>query len=305
MTQNKVKDNRGNETKLLLREEYELRKEMAKRSAYADAVELLESRFIVLEKIDTATISKIVDAMSDAEDAVEPYLDKLPALRVGLDEAKQELTDLVTGKGWFGKRNATNVKKTSGMLIKAMAFYQNLSYFFSKDLPVLLKFTKKAKAEPDEPVGIELVPMFQQALEVDKKRIDLPLVRYIHRHGDIPYINNGEFAHQLSMLSYNELLDLSRRIIHVPQVATRGTIDQLATQATGGQHQSSAGDSVYPASLRGNADRYQSPPDKGQPINYNQRASKVKAAVASALEQYVGDSPDITNKVTKAVLDVL
>ena len=212
---------------LSLKEAYKLRKETEEAKALQEAKELLESYYLVAEKLDTHTISRIVDSMNGVEEALGPVLDKLPSLKSGLDSAEAELVALISGKA------GNSPKKTSAMMGKAMAFYQHLSSFLRQDLPVLLRsrILAGAKAQPDQPVGAKITPAFKQALDLEKTG---GFIKRLFGTTNIPYVDNGSLAQELSSLSYTELINLTK-VGATPAVLPQAQIDQAAQQALGQQ----------------------------------------------------------------------
>jgi hypothetical protein len=210
---------------LSLKEAYNIRKELEAAKAFQETVEFLENHYLIAEKLDTATISRIVDSMNGVEQALSSVLDKLPSLKTGLDAAEAELTNLVSGK------SGNDPKKTGAMLGKAMAFYQHLSSFLKQDLPVLLKsrIMAQARTNPDQPVGSKIAPAFQQALEVEKTG---GFLKRLFGSTNIPYINNGSFAKELTTLSFKELESLTK-VGQTPAVMPQAQINQLAAQVVG------------------------------------------------------------------------
>lgn len=208
---------------LSLREAYNIRKTSEQARALQEAKELLESYYLIAEKLDTSTISRIVDSMNGVEEALGPVLDKLPSLKAGLDAAEQELITLVSGKA------GNNPKKTGKMMGKAMAFYQHLSSFLRHDLPVLLRsrMLAGARTNPDQAVGPKIAPAFLQAMELEKSG---NFLKRLFSSTNIPYVNNAALAQELTSLSYTELLGLTK-VGQSPAVMPQAQIDQAAQQA--------------------------------------------------------------------------
>ena len=206
-----------------LKEAYKLRKLEEGDKALHEARELLESYCLIVEKLDTGSISRIVDAMNGVEQALASVLDKLPSLKAGLDAAEAELTQLVSGAA------GNNPAKTGKMLGKALAFYQHLSSFLRQDLAVLLRsrILAPAKADPESPVGAKIVPAFQQALALEKTG---NFIQRFFSSTNIPYIDNAKFAQELSGLSFNELEGLTQ-VGRMPAIMTTRQIDQVAQAA--------------------------------------------------------------------------
>jgi hypothetical protein len=257
-------------TFLSLREAYNQRKTEAQEQSFHEAKELLESQILIAEKLDTATISRIVDSMNSVEEALSSVIGKLPSLKAGLDKAEDELVTLVSGKA------GNNPKKTGKMLVKALSFYQNLSSFLRQDLPVLLKsrIVASAKANPDQPVGPRIAPAFLQALKINWGNRTGGFFKKLLAGSDVPYINNNSFAQELSNLSFNELLELTK-VGQTPAVATQAQINQVASQMA--QQPVSS-----PAASTGTPD-----------------TTNAKANIAKALEPYMGKN--IPDEVLAAV----
>lgn len=259
------------ERSLTLKEEYAKKKAQEQVTAYYEAKQLLESHYLIAEKLDTATISRIVDAMSAVEETLKEFLPSLKSLQAGLDAAEAELTNLVAGKA------GNEPKKTSAMLGKAMALYQGLSEFLRLDLPVLLKsrILASAKAKPDQPVGPKIIPAFQQALAITKSG---GFLKRLFSSSNIPYINNSQLAQELSQLTYIQLEKLTQ-IGKIPAVMSQTQIDQVAAQVSG-----------------------QSPGQTGTtlPSDNSVVNSEVQAKVAKALSPWITD-PEAVNAVIKAL----
>lgn len=220
-----------------LKEEHEERKLKRRVTAFAEAKELLEAHYLIAEKLDTSTITKIVDSMTAVEEALGPFLGKLQSLKTGLDAAEEELVNLISGK------SGSDPKKTSVMLGKALAFYEHLSSFLRQDLPLLLRSRAMAtaKATPDQPVGAKLTPIFQQALATEKTG---GFLKRLFASTNIPYVSNEQLARELSLLSYTELDQLAK-VGKTPAVMPQAQIDQAAAQASGAGPQS-PGDAASP-----------------------------------------------------------
>lgn len=210
---------------LSLREAYTQRKTSEQERSVHEAQELLESQFLIVEKLDTATISRIVDSMNGVEEALGSVLGKLPTLKAGLDKAENELVSLVSGNA------GNNPKKTGKMLVKALSFYQNLSSFLRQDLPVLLRsrILNDAKANPDQPVGPRIAPAFLQALKINWGNRTGGFFKKLLAGSDVPYIDNNGLAAELSNLSFNELQGLTK-VGQTPVVMTQSQIGQVAAQ---------------------------------------------------------------------------
>lgn len=268
---------------LSLKEAYKLRKETEEAKALQEAKELLESYYLVAEKLDTHTISRIVDSMNGVEEALGPVLDKLPSLKSGLDSAEAELVALISGKA------GNNPKKTSAMMGKAMAFYQHLSSFLRQDLPVLLRsrILAGAKAQPDQPVGAKITPAFKQALDLEKTG---GFIKRLFGTTNIPYVDNGSLAQELSSLSYTELINLTK-VGATPAVLPQAQIDQAAQQALGQQPAATPSAPAPGASVA-------SPQPHAPAVD----PAKQRAAIAKVLEPYMGKKvpDDLIAAITKA-----
>lgn len=213
------------ETNLSLKEEYALRKAQENTRAFSEAKQLLEGYYLIFERLDTATISQIVDSMTGVEEALAPFLPKLPSVKSGLDQAEAELTKLISSAA------GADPRKLAPMLGKALGFYQHLSSFLRQDLPVLLRsrLVAQAKSAPDQPVGAKMVPVFKQALAQEKTG---GFLRRLFSSSNIPYINNDALAQELSTLTFGELSKLSQ-IGKTPAVMPQAAIDKMAAQASG------------------------------------------------------------------------
>lgn len=225
-----------NSANLSLREAYSQRKLLEQERNLHEVTELLESQVLIVEKLDTATISRIVDSMNGVEEALSSVIGKLPSLKAGLDKAEDELVTLVSGKA------GNDPKKTGKMLVKALSFYQNLSGFLRQDLPVLMKsrILGPAKAAPDQPVGPKIAPAFLQALKINWGSRSGGFFKKLFAGSDVPYIDNSSFSQELSNLSYNELTGLTK-VGQTPAVMTQGQLSQVAAQVVGQPGTSPAG----------------------------------------------------------------
>jgi len=263
------------EKSLTLKEEYMRRKVKEQATAFMEAKQLLESYYLIAEKLDTATISRIVDSMNGVEEALSEFLPKLRSVQAGLDAAEAELIKLVSGKA------GNNPNKTSVMLGKAMAFYQHLTAFLRQDLPVLLRsrIFASARTNPDQPVGTKAMPAFQQALEQEKTG---GFLKRLFSSSNIPYIDNVQLAKELCTLTYDELERLSK-VGKVPAVMPQAQIDQAAAQAVG----TTAIPSV--------------PSTSSVPLTGTEAGQIIKAKVARALAPWVKD-PQAVAAVMKALL---
>jgi len=215
----------SSETSLSLKEEYAIRKAEETAKAFSEAKQLLESYYLIFERLDTATIAQIVDSMAAVEDSLAPFLPKLPSVKSGLDAAEAELTKLISGAAGGDPR------KLSPMLGKALGFYQHLSSFLRQDLPVLLRsrLVAQAKSNPENSVGPKLIPVFKQALAQEKTG---GFLKRLFSSSNIPYINNDSLASELATLTFNELTQLSQ-VGKTPAVMPQATIDKMAAQAAG------------------------------------------------------------------------
>jgi hypothetical protein len=263
------------ETTLSLKEEYALKKAQEKETAYSEAKQLLESHYLIFERLDTATIAQIVDSMAAIEEALAPFLPKLPSVKTGLDAAEAELTKLVSGS------SGADPRKLAPMLGKALAFYQHLSSFLRQDLPVLLRsrLVAGAKAQPDAPVGPKLVPVFKQALAQEKTG---GFLKRLFSSSNIPYINNDSLASELATLTFEELTKLSQ-VGKAPAVMPQAVIDKMAAQA--------AGSSGEPAPA---------PTSGTTPTSSSGGKADLKAKVQKALSPWV-TTPDAVDAVVKAL----
>lgn len=273
-------------SQLSLREAYNQKKAEEKQRELHEVRTLVESSVLIVEKLDTATISKIVDAMNGVETALSSVLGKLPSLKTALDKAEQELTVLVSGGSWYELNPGNNPKKTGKMLAKAMSFYQNLTSFLRQDLPVLLKsrIVADARATPDQPVGPKVVPAFIQALKINWGNRQGGFFKKLFAGSDVPYLDNNAFAQELSNLSFKELEELTK-VTQVPGVLTQDQVNQVAA------HLTSPGNPP------------QTPP-VGPGTSSNDAGKK--AAIAKALEPYMGSKvpPELLGAIIKATSGV-
>lgn len=256
----------SSETSLSLKEEYAMRKSEETAKAFSEAKQLLESYYLIFERLDTATIAQIVDSMAAVEDAMAPFLPKLPSVKAGLDAAEAELTKLVSGA------SGADPRKLSPMLGKALGFYQHLSSFLRQDLPVLLRsrLVAQAKSDPEKVVGPKMVPIFKQALAQEKTG---GFLKKLFSSSNIPYINNDALATELATLTFNELTQLSQ-VGKTPAVMPQATIDKMAAQASG------ATPSPQPPAAPGKAD--------------------LKSKVQKALSPWI-TAPEAVDAVIKAI----
>jgi hypothetical protein len=264
------------EKSLTLKEEYAKKKAQEQATAYYEAKQLFESHYLIAEKLDTATISRIVDAMAGVEAALGEFIPPLNGIKAGLDAAEAELTNLVSGKA------GNDPKKTSAMLGKAMGFFQGLSEFLRQDLPVLLKsrMMVNAKNNPDQPVGASMVPAFQQALAINKQG---GFLKRLFSSSDIPYINNAQVAKELSQLTWKQLEKLTQ-VGKIDAVKTQAEIDQMAAQVAGGAPAVSGGAATAPAA----------------PAGAPAVSPELQAKVAKALSPWITD-PEAVTAVLKAL----
>lgn len=208
---------------LSLKNEYALRQASQKANELQEARELIESYVLIAEKLNSQTISGIINAMNGVEDSLRPVLPKLRSLQNGLDAAEQELTNLISGAG------GNDARKTGRMMGKAMAFYQGLSEFLRDDLDWMLKsrMLAQAKAQPDQPVGPKMIPIFRQALAVNKTG---GFLKKLFSSTNIPYIDNGLLAQELATLTFAELSKLSQ-VGKTPAIISSQQLDQAAQAA--------------------------------------------------------------------------
>jgi len=208
-----------------LKEAHARRKQEEQARAFSEAKQLLEAHCLIAEKLDTGTISGIVNSMNAVETAIGEFLPKLKSLQAGLDAAEAELSNLISGK------SGNDFKKTSVMFGKAMAFYQGLTEFLRQDLPVLLKsrVMAQAKAQADQPVGAKMAPAFQQALAIEQTG---GFLKRLFSSNNIPYVDNAQLAQELCTLTWNDLSKLSK-VGKTPAVIPQAQLDQAAAQASG------------------------------------------------------------------------
>lgn len=258
-------------SQLSLREAYIQRKTKEQERNLHEVKTLVESSALIVEKLDTATISRIVDSMNGVEEALSSVIGKLPSLKAGLDKAEDELVGLVSGKA------GNNPKKTGKMLVKALSFYQNLTAFLRQDLPVLLKsrILAPAKATPDQPVGPRIAPAFLQALKINWGNRQGGFFKKLFAGSDIPYIDNNSLAQELSNLSFKELEALTK-VGQTPGVLTQAQVNQVAAQV------------VNPPSTPS------SPPPPGNPPQTSSREQEDLDTVKEFLDMFGGAGGLIT-----------
>jgi len=268
------------EKSLTLKEEYAKKKAQEQAVAYYEAKQLLEAHYLIAEKLDTATISQIVDAMTGVESALGEFIPPLNSIKAGLDAAEAELTNLISGKA------GNDPKKTSAMLGKAMGFFQGLSEFLRQDLPVLLKsrMMSNAKNNPDQPVGANMAPAFQQALAINKQG---GFLKRLFSSSDIPYINNAQAAQELTQLTWNQL-DKLTKVGKIPAVLPQAQIDQMAAQASG--EAPASGRAGTPASTQGQT---QAASGGAATAPGGGLGQKIHNSLVANLKPYMGDNiPD-------------
>lgn len=269
---------------LSLKNEYALRQASQKANELQEARELIESYVLIAEKLNSQTISGIINAMNGVEDALRPVLPKLRSLQNGLDAAEQELTNLVSGAG------GNDAKKTGRMMGKAMAFYQGLSEFLRDDLDWMLKsrMLAQAKANPDQPVGPRMIPVFKQALAVNKAG---GFLKKLFSSTNIPYVDNGLLAQELATLTYGELMQLSQ-VGKTPAVISNQQLDQAAQAALSDPSKLN----TAPSSAKPEVPAASTPA--------TDKASQIKAAIAKSLGPYMGKEipPEVLDAVTRAAL---
>jgi len=217
-----------------LKEQYALRKKNNEQRKLSDATQLLESHYLILEKLDTASIEKITNAMAAIETALNPHLAKLPSLKQALDFAEKDLNNLVNG------RAGNDPKKINALLGKALGLYKGLSEFFATDLPRLLKLPLfKPAQDPTmkgQPVsaavgagGTQLAGIFQKALAVTSTG---GWLSKLFASGNLPYVDNAKLAQELTQLSYAELTDLTK-LAAMPAFADQASVDKAAASVVG------------------------------------------------------------------------
>lgn len=268
------------EKSLTLKEEYAKKKAQEQAVAYYEAKQLLEAYYLIAEKLDTATISQIVDAMTGVESALGEFIPPLNSIKAGLDAAEAELTNLISGKA------GNDPKKTSAMLGKAMGFFQGLSEFLRQDLPVLLKsrMMSNAKNNPDQPVGANMAPAFQQALAINKQG---GFLKRLFSSSDIPYINNAQAAQELTQLTWNQL-DKLTKVGKIPAVLPQAQIDRMAAQASG--EAPASGRAGTPASTQGQT---QAASGGAATAPGGGLGQKIHNSLVANLKPYMGDNiPD-------------
>lgn len=268
------------EKSLTLKEEYAKKKAQEQAVAYYEAKQLLEAYYLIAEKLDTATISQIVDAMTGVESALGEFIPPLNSIKAGLDAAEAELTNLISGKA------GNDPKKTSAMLGKAMGFFQGLSEFLRQDLPVLLKsrMMSNAKNNPDQPVGANMAPAFQQALAINKQG---GFLKRLFSSSDIPYINNAQAAQELTQLTWNQL-DKLTKVGKIPAVLPQAQIDRMAAQASG--EAPASGRAGTPASTQGQT---QAASGGAATAPGGGLGQKIRNSLVANLKPYMGDNiPD-------------
>lgn len=261
-------------SEMSLKEEYAMKKVQEGARSFQETKQLLESYYLIFERLDTGTIAQIVDSMGAVEDVLAPFLPKLPSIKTGLDAAEAELSKLISSS------SGADPRKLAPMLGKALGFYQHLSSFLRQDLPVLLRsrLVAQAKAQPNVQVGPKMVPVFKQALTQEKTG---GFLKRLFSSSNIPYVNNDALAQELSTLTFDELTKLSQ-IGKTPAVLPQTSIDQMAAQAAG----QPAGNPAAPASTPSSAGA----PAKGE----------LKTKVQKALSPWV-TAPEAVDAVVKAI----
>jgi hypothetical protein len=213
-----------------LKSEYTLRKQLHEHQKLTDVVELLESHVLILEKLDTQSIERVIDAMNAIEQGLAPFTAQVPAFKQALDAAEADLTSLVSGKA------GNDPKKVNATLGKALALYQGLSEFFRQDLPVLMKSKlfapAKAQGQTGKPMGAvpglnvnNLTNAFVQALAIRKTG---GFLQKLITSSNLPYVDNKALAQQLVGLSYDNLVKLSG-LSKMPALADQASIQQAAS----------------------------------------------------------------------------
>lgn len=282
---------------MTLREEYLKKKQkQALGEEKEQLAEILENYLLIAEKLDTQTIKRIVDAMNAVEDKLKPF--GIRSLQAGLDAAEAELSSLISTKA------GADPKKTGAMLGKALSFYRGISEFLQDDLPVLLnsRAFAQAKTKPDEPVGVSVVPMFTQALAVQKSG---SFLKQLFSSSNIPYVDNKALAQELATLSYKKLVELSN-VGKTPMVISQQSVDQVAQAATQQQQTPTQG---TPAPAAGTGEQPAQPAsDADQKLQASRgtiaRTEKVRAAVENALSSWTND-PAAIRAATLAALDAI
>lgn len=222
-----------------LKEQYALRKKDNEQRKLGDATQLLESHYLILEKLDTASIGRVIDAMNAIEQGLAPFTQQVPAFKQALDAAEADLTKLVSG------RAGNDPKKVNAILGKALGLYQGLSEFFRADLPQLLKlpmFKAVQTGSGNEMKPLSAVPginanalqgAFVQALAIRQEGGFLKKLAAMAGIGtNMPYMDNKALAQQMMSLSYENLQKLSG-LSKMPALADQSSVQQAAAAAVG------------------------------------------------------------------------
>lgn len=225
-------------TELTLKEQYTLRKKEHEQKKLIEAVDLLEAHVLILEKLDTASIERVIDAMNAIEQGLAPFTAQVPAFKQALDAAEADLTNLVSG------RAGQDPKKVNAILGKALSLYQGLAEFFRQDLPVLMKSklfnAAKVATQTSKPMsavpGMNVAALekaFENALAIRQtggllKRLFTGLTG----GNNLPYVNNKTLAQQLMSLSFENLTKLSG-LASMPALADQASVQQAAQAAVG------------------------------------------------------------------------
>jgi len=211
---------------LSLRKEYKEKKEQNTKAIDEAATQwLLQNVILITERIDTKTVSRLVNSIQKFEDTFGQFRDRLPAIGSMLDSAENALSMVVTGK--------LNDKKTQNLLLQFSYLYSTMSDFFSRDLPVLLttKMFAVAKENPDTTMNtlrvmstgkgpvhnLRLIhDTFVHALTPTKD--ERRLLKKIYRSTPLPELDIERIAAELTRLSYMDLEELTK-VGRIPLVA--------------------------------------------------------------------------------------
>lgn len=169
-----------------------------------------DEHFMILEKLDRATIDRLSKSISAIEAGIGQFATKLPSLSAAIKSATDNLAKIQNGGG--------NPKEALANMVQ---LYSGLSEFFREDIPVLLKspvFKTSIESFPDEPISQsqeagKLVSAIQNALKPNDKGLLSRLASYMtggRLKTILPYLNIPKFAQELSALTPNELSQLSK-----------------------------------------------------------------------------------------------
>lgn len=226
----------------LLREEYKKNQEKKKSQLDEAAFEWVKSNVIVIhERMNRRAVQKLIDQITKFEERFGAYKDRLPSIAGTLDNAEQGLILVLTGK--------TSDKRASEMLQQMSFVYNNLSSFFSKDLPILLNtpIFKTASENPEIRLDSLTLPGFNPdtikrsfVTAIQPTREEEKLLRKVLKTSKVPHIEAANIADELLSLNYNDLKELTnieRVPIAVPAATPQQPVQQEQIVANPGQEQ--------------------------------------------------------------------